>query len=253
VLFFTRSEKEPKETLMADSVLTQVFSTKNLILNSLFGSEFEHLMPHLEYVELPQGKILYEAEEKIGHIYFPSNGMISVVNTTSEGDQTEVSVIGSEGFSGIEGLLDGPQAINRYIVQLPGTGHRIAIQPLKLELSHDSSFQVIAHKFMRSILAQVSQTALCNRLHKNEKRLAKRLLMCHDRFDGDVLPITQEFAAVMLGANRTTVTVAAGNLQDEGFIRYARGKVTIVDRAGLEDYSCECYQKITAEYARLVA
>ena len=109
----------------------------------------------------------------------------------------------------------------------------------------------MAHKFMRSLFAQVSQTALCNRLHHGEKRLAKWFLMCHDRIEGDVLHITQEFAAVMLGSNRTTVTIAAGRLQDEGFIRYTRGKITIIDRKGLEEFSCECYHKIAAEYARL--
>ena len=230
-----------------------VFSTNNLILSSLAGEEFEHLRPHLEAVELPRGKVLYDAEDRIRYIYFPSKGMISVVNVTVEGAQTEVSVIGREGFSGLEGLLNGPHAINRHVVQLPGEGHRIAIQPLKLELSHDSQFRRIAHKFMRSILVQVSQTALCNRLHKNEKRLAKWLLMCHDRVEGDVIPITQEFVAIMLGANRWTVTNSAGHLQGEGLIDYTRGKITIIDRPGLEAFSCECYQKITSQYARLTA
>ncbi len=238
---------------MSTSAPTGVFSSNNFILNSLKGDDLERLLPYLEPVELPQGKMLYDVDDRIRYLYFLNNGMISVVNVGGDGVQTEVGVIGREGFSGVEGLLGDVSSINRQMIQLPGDGYRARIEPLQDEMLRAGAFQQMTHKLMRAGLAQIGQTSLCNRLHKNEERLAKWLLMCHDRFDGDMLPITHEFAAIMLGANRTSVTQAAGQLQDKGLITYSRGKVRVTDRPGLEAYSCECYRKIAAEYARLTA
>jgi CRP-like cAMP-binding protein len=236
---------------MSVSQLTESFTSRNIILGSLSGEALTRLLPHIEHVELEHGHILYDIDDEIQHNYFPNVGMISVVNVEGDGSQIEVGVIGREGFSGIEGLLDGPGAINRQMVQLPGDGYRLPTNLLRQELYREGPFQRVALKLTRALLAQISQTALCNRLHKAEQRLAKWLLMCHDRNGSDTMRITQEFAAIMLGANRTSVTIAAGHLQVMGFIRYTRGKISMTDRTGLEEFACECYGKITAEYARL--
>ena len=199
---------------------------------------------------MPHGMLIYESEEQIRKIYFPNDSVISVVSTTEGGQSAEAGLIGAEGMSGVEAMLDGPIAINREIVQLPGNGYCADLDAVKNEFARGGVFQEASLFFTRVILAQMSQTTLCNRLHVAEQRLAKWLLMCRDRAPGDTLNITQEFAALMLGTNRVTLTQAAGQLQDNGFIEYRRGVVTIRDRAGLEGYACECYSKIKDEYDR---
>jgi CRP-like cAMP-binding protein len=221
------------------------FSTKNLILTGLPPQDLERLRPHLEAVDLKHGEILYEMDEPVDFIYFPNLGMISVVTTTISGQTAEVGVIGREGIGGVEAMLnDGATSLNRQMIQMPGEGLRAKTSVMKKEFDLGGAFQKAALGSTRAMMAQMGQTALCNRLHTAEQRLAKWLLMCHDRAVGDVLPITQEFAAIMLGANRTSVTLAAGNLQDQGFIEYSRGRVTISDRAGLEGFACECYERL---------
>jgi len=222
--------------------------TQNLIIASLPPPDQERLNPHFEQVELVHGKILFEQDDPIDYMYFPTRGMISVVTTTPSGQTAEVGVIGREGVGGIEGILeDGRAALNRQMVQLPGEGFRIKSVAVKAEFDRAGAFQKAALSFTRGMMAQMGQTALCNRLHTAEQRLAKWLLMCHDRNLGDVMAITQEFAAIMLGSNRTSVTIAAGNLQDKGFIEYSRGRIKMLDRKGLEKFSCECYERIRTE------
>lgn len=194
--------------------------------------------------------IVNEADEPIRQIYFPDNAVVSVVSTTEAGQSAEAGLIGSEGMTGVEAMLNGPAAINRHIVQLPGDGYRGELADVKAEFLRGGAFQATALVFTRAMLAQMSQTALCNRLHVADQRLAKWLLMCRDRAVGDTMNITQEFAALMLGTNRVTLTQAAGLLQDKGFIEYRRGVVTIRDRKGLEAHACECYSRIKEEYDR---
>lgn len=193
---------------------------------------------------------IYEAETQVDQIYLPQNSVVSVVSTTESGQFAEAGIIGWEGITGIEALLNGSLAINRYIVQLKGVGYRADLAAIKGEFSRSGSFQAAVLSFTRSMLAQMSQTALCNRLHVAEQRLSKWLLMCRDRSETDVLAITQEFAALTLGSNRVTLTQAAGQLQDKGFIEYKRGNITVLDRKGLETFACECYGRIKDEYNR---
>jgi CRP-like cAMP-binding protein len=222
--------------------------TQNIIIASLPPPDQERLNSHLEKVELVHGKILFEQDDAIEYMYFPTRGMISVVTTTPSGQNAEVCVIGREGISGIEGVLeDGRAALNRQMVQLPGEGFRIKAVTIKQEFDRGGAFQKAALSFTRGMMAQMGQTALCNRLHTAEQRLAKWLLVCHDRASGDIMAITQEFASIMLGSNRTSVTIAAGNLQAKGFIEYSRGRIKMLDRKGLEGFSCECYERIRAE------
>lgn len=225
-------------------------NTQNHILRSLSREDRERVEDYLEPAEMPNGMLIYDAEQTIEHIYFPNHAVISVVSSTESGETAEAGLIGREGITGIEAFYDGPAALNRHIVQLPGEGFRAELAELKAEFARGSSFQSAVFIFTRSMLAQTSQTALCNRIHIAERRLAKWLLMCRDRSNTDVLHITQEFAATMLGTNRVTLTQAAGQLQDRSLIQYKRGFITIIDRKGLEAAACECYAKIKEEYGR---
>ncbi|MFL6373494.1 MAG: Crp/Fnr family transcriptional regulator [Pyrinomonadaceae bacterium] len=222
----------------------------NHLLRSLPPEDLERMSAFLDHIDLPHGMIINEAEEPITDVIFPNSAVVSVVSSTEAGQSAEAGLIGFEGMTGVEAMLNGPIAINRQIVQLPGEGLRGDIADVKAEFKRGGTFQASALVFTRAMLAQTSQTALCNRLHVADQRLAKWLLMCHDRTTGDTMNITQEFAALMLGTNRVTLTQAAGQLQDDGFIEYRRGVVTITDRKGLEAYSCECYSRIRDEYAR---
>ncbi|HEY2846428.1 MAG TPA: Crp/Fnr family transcriptional regulator [Pyrinomonadaceae bacterium] len=229
------------------------FTTRNHILNSIAKNDLARLRPVLEKVELPHGLILYESGATIGEIYFPDDAVVSVVTATLSGHYAEAGLIGWEGMSGVEAMFDGPISLNQQIIQLPGHGHRVELGAVKAEFALGGSFQKAALAFTRNMLAQTSQTALCNRLHVAEQRLAKWLLMLHDRASSDVLNITQEFAALMLGSNRVTLTQAARQLQEHGMIEYRRGVVTILNRELLESFSCECYQKIKEEFDRYLA
>ena len=223
----------------------------NLVLQGIGADARAQMSAAFEELHLEHGRVLYQAEDTIDYLYFPEDSMISVVTTTRAGQTAEAGVIGFEGFSGLEGLLYGGPSFNLHIVQLAGRAHRVRKDEIKREFDRGGDVQKAALRFTRALMSQFSQTALCNRIHTAEKRLAKWLLSCHDRAPGDVMYLTQEFIATMLGANRTSVTVAAGELQDAGYIDYRRGKITMLDRDGLESYSCECYARIRKEYASL--
>lgn len=224
--------------------------TDNFILKNLPEADFAHLLPDLEKIHLTLGQVLYEAEDRIDYLYFPDHSMISAIATTAKGESAEVGVIGREGIGGIDLLLGSETATNRHIIQLPDGAHRIKPAAALKEFKRFGAFHDLALGFIRLMMVQISQTALCNRLHSVEERLAKWLLLCHDRARGNKLPLTQEFLSIMLGANRPTVTVSAIVLQGAGFIKYARGMITVLDREGLEDFSCACYRNIKKEYDR---
>ncbi len=198
--------------------------TKNHILNSLPAEHLERLKPLLERVELPLSKILFHPEQKISHVYFPDRSMISVVAYISNGQGTEVAVIGREGVVGLDVVMGSDRATNQHITQLADGALRIKTADIRTEFARGGHFQEQMLLFMRKFIVQISQTALCNRLHTTEKRLSRWLLMCHDRAETDVMQLTQEMIAIMLGSNRTTVTMSAIELQNAGFITYSRGK-----------------------------
>ena len=223
--------------------------SKNSILRALSDDTLSRLKPILEHVELPSGKILYRADEVIQYVYFPENSMISVVAYTEEGQGSEVSVIGHEGATGLDVILGSDRSSNENITQLGDGAYRIKTEDLKEEFKSGGEIHDLLLLFVRKLIVQISQTALCNRLHTTEMRLSRWLLMCHDRSGSDVMRLTQEFIAVMLGANRTTVTMTAIELQNAGFISYKRGTITMLDRKGLEEFTCPCYATISAAYA----
>ena len=222
--------------------------TRNKLLRSLPIDVLHRLNPLLERVEMPRGRVLYHREDAIGHVYFPDRAMISVVAHSDNGQSAEVAVIGSEGAAGLDVILGSDAASNDHITQIPDGALRMKTVDVRAEFALGGEFSAELLRFTRKFIVQISHTALCNRLHKTEKRLSRWLLMCHDRSDGDVMNLTQEFMAVMLGSNRTTVTMTAIVLQNAGFISYSRGTLTIVDRKGLEGFSCPCYQTIRYAY-----
>lgn len=224
------------------------FSFKNHILSALPADSLERLMPHLEHVELPLGKNLYRAREPISHVYFPENAMASIVATTAEGQCTEIGVVGREGAVGLEVLMGVDSSPHECMIQIPNSGYRLATAALRTEFNLGGQVHDVLLNFIHKLMIQISQTTLCNRLHTLDERLARWLLMCYDRVGGGQLNLTQEFLAIMLGVSRVTVTLAASELQTSGQIQYARGRINITDRGGLEGSCCECYQIVRSEY-----
>lgn len=228
----------------------QHLATRNLILNALPKAEYEHLLPHLEEVQLDLGQIIYRAEEPIEYVYFPNNSMISVIANTVSGQTAEVGVIGFEGIIGIDVFMGSNMTLNENIIQLADGALRIKTEIIQQEFKRAGVLHDQVLNFMRLLMIQISQTALCNRLHSAEERLARWLLLCHDRSASDDLHLTQEFLSIMLGANRATVTLSAITLQHIGYIKYVRGRIKIKDREGLEDFVCDCYHTVKREYNR---
>ncbi len=228
-------------------------SNVNHILAALPAEEYERLAPHLEPFEMKRGLTIYHSHGAIPYLYFPTNSMISVVAVLSDGSMVEAGVVGREGVGGVPALLGADSTPHESMVQLPGDGVRIKTKILREEFKRGGALHDSVLRYTNALLAQVGQTAACNRLHTIEERLARWLLMTHDRAAGDELPLTQEFLAMMLGTRRAGVTGAAIALQGENLIRYHRGNITILDRAGLEDFSCECYSLVKPEFDRIMS
>lgn len=222
--------------------------THNSILNALPADDMARLKPLLERVDLPLGKVLYLPEQTINHVYFPGNAMISVIAHTLDGHATEVAVIGGEGAAGLSVLLGADSTPYENMVQLADGGMRMKTADVRKEFDRGGAMHDLLLQFANRLMTQISQTALCNRVHSMEKRLSKWLLMCRDRTGSETLGLTQEFLGMMLGANRTTVTTTAQGLQDAGFISYKRGKIKIDDAAGLEGFTCDCYGVVRTAY-----
>lgn len=222
---------------------------KNRILASLPKTEIARLVPHLSPVELNQGMSLIEAKAPYG--YFLEDGIASVVVTLKNGDTVEVGIIGIEGVVGLPILLGTEGTPGRTFMQIGGTGYRINAKALKSEFEHAGHLRTTVLRYLQGFHVQAAQTAACNRLHGIEERLARWLLSCRDRMTSDQLRLTHDFLSQMLGAPRTTVTLAAGLLHRAGLIDYSRGLVTIKDRGALEGSTCECYFTVRDEFRRL--
>jgi CRP-like cAMP-binding protein len=217
---------------------------KNRILADLPESDYRRISPHLEPVDLPSGKILYNIDQPIDYVYFPSGAMISLVTLMEDGKIVEVGLVGRDGMSGIAALMGQKTSADRAIVQIPDGGVRARVEVIKEEFNRGGSLQSGLLRYAYALMRQVSQTAACNATHTAEERLSRWLLMCQDRVLSDELNLTQEFIAEMLATRRATVNVAATNLQSAGLIRYNRGRIQITDREGLIAFSCECYEAL---------
>ncbi|HLL14180.1 MAG TPA: Crp/Fnr family transcriptional regulator [Pyrinomonadaceae bacterium] len=226
--------------------------SENHILVTLPAEDYQRLSSHLEPVELQHGRILYETGGLIDYVYFPSNAMISLVSQLSDGSSVEIGIVGYEGMVGVSGVLGVDRSAHETMVQIPDGGVRMKTSVLKEEFERSGALHDSLLRYTQMLLLQTSQLAACNRLHTSGERLARWLLMSQDRCRCDDLPFTQEFLAMMLGIRRAGVTEAALILQAEEYIYYRRGHVKILDRAGLEDYTCECYRIVKDEFDRLV-
>jgi CRP-like cAMP-binding protein len=214
----------------------------NLLLAALPSHDRDRLLPALDIVPLTLKELLHKPGEPFEHVYFPGGGFCSIVTVLKNGSMIEVATVGREGAVGLPAALDGNFASSATIVQgATETCYRMTSPVYRREMDQRGAFYELMTRFLQAFVATIMQSTACNAVHKVEHRLARWLLMAHDRMGTDEFPLTQEFAAMMLGATRPTVTVVAGILQKAGLITYHRGRVAIVDREGLESASCECY------------
>lgn len=224
----------------------------NRLLANLEADDLKALEPHLEIVALERGQVLYEIGSTISHAYFPHDAVISLVNVLESGQSVEVAVFGREGVLGLLSALVTREAFGRYVVQVPGTASRIAFERLsEINASRPRVRRLIMH-YGEAFLAQTFQTVTCNAVHGVEARCCRWILSLHDRSDRDTLPITHEFLAEMLGVQRSTVSVVLRTYQMQGLIQQGRGGITVIDRRGLEEMTCECYRRIRGFYERLL-
>jgi CRP-like cAMP-binding protein len=222
------------------------------MLAQLPDAEYDTLARSLVPMELPLEMRLSEPNEPIEFIYFLNTGLISTDAMTEKGESVEVGVIGREGFAGLPALFDQPQMSHSVMMQGSGEGFRIRASILREQFLKGGTLQRLVHTFAYLQFVQVTQSVLCNRMHEVDARLARWLLTSADRMEGESLNLTQEFLAQMLGVQRSTVTVAAGELQRAGLIGYSRGKIHILDRPGLAARACECYRIVSASYRRIL-
>lgn len=219
---------------------------KNELLAALPRAAYLRLLPQLESVQLPSGAGLYNSGQSIEHVYFPEDALVSLVTHMMDGATVEVGLIGRDGMVGIPVLLGDDIAFEAAVVQIAGTALRMPSAAFK-EVIKGSRSQLLTRLLLytRVLMKQVAQTAACNGRHTAEKRLARWLLMCHDRAESDELALTQEFISDVLGLRRDGVSGAAAVLQEEGFIRHSRGRINVLNRKGLEAFACECYAAIS--------
>jgi CRP-like cAMP-binding protein len=225
---------------------------KNHLLAALPPEEYQRLRPFLEPVEFPLGKIVYQSGQKLDYIYFPNTLMVSLIYTLADGMTAQVGLTGNEGVVGVALFLGAESTPNQSVVQISGSAMRLSGPVALAEFKRCETFQNLLLRYTQALITQISQTAICNRLHPVEQRFCRWLLLSHDRVEDDELKMTQELIATMLGGRRESVTVAAGRLQDAGLIQYTRGNITILNRAGLEATVCECYGVVRAEYQRML-
>jgi CRP-like cAMP-binding protein len=209
------------------------------------------LRPHLEPITFALGDLVYDAGGPLDALYFPTTAVVSMLYTMADGSTAEMGLTGNDGVVGIALFLGGDTTPSRAIVQIAGGALQIPAPRLRTEFKQGGALQQVLLRYIQALITQISQTAVCNRLHAVEQRLCRWLLLSHDRVHSNELQMTQEFIAYMLGGRRESVTVAAGRLRDAGLIRYARGHITICDRPGLEAIVCECYQVVKNEIERL--
>jgi CRP-like cAMP-binding protein len=233
-------------------VKSTVEPTGNRLLARLPREELERLRPHLGHVSFSLGEVIYESGGMQSHIYFPTTAIISLLYLMENGSSAEMGVAGCEGLVGVALFMGGGTVPNRAVVQSAGDAFRMKTKVLQDEFARGGMFQRLLLRYTQALMTQMSQTAVCNRLHTVEQQLCRWLLLSRDRLDSDELVMTQELIANMLGVRREGVTHAAGRLQEGGLISYVRGRITILDRRGLEAAVCECYKVVKDEYDRLL-
>jgi len=225
---------------------------QNHLLVALPQAEWLRWEPMLEWVQMPLGKVLYESGATMGHVYFPTTAIISLLYVMEDGGSAEIAVVGNEGVVGIALFMGGESTPSRAVVQSAGEGFRLPAHIMKQEFEHSGPVLHLLLRYTQALITQMAQTAVCNRHHSLDQQLCRWLLLSMDRLDGNELVMTQELIANMLGVRREGVTEGALKLQNAGLIKYARGHITVLDRPGLEARTCECYAVVKREYDRLL-
>jgi len=225
-------------------------------LNHLFAwvseEELARLLPNLQPLTLSLGQVLYESGEKMDYVYFPTTAIISLLYIMENGSTAEIGVVGNDGLVGIAIFMGGDTTPNRAVVQSAGKAFKMQAREMKEEFTRGGRFHSLCLRYTQALITQISQTAVCNRLHSIDQQLCRWLLLSHDRLPTSRLIMTQELISNMLGVRREGITHAAKRLQKAGYISYVRGDMTILDRKGLEASVCECYQVVRTEYDRLL-
>jgi CRP-like cAMP-binding protein len=225
---------------------------QNHLLAAFSAAEQERIYPHLQLVPMPLGKVLYESGDVLRYVYFPTNSIVSLLYVLADGASAEISVVGNEGLIGIALFMGGETTPSRAIVQSAGFAYRLIGQQLKDEFHRSGELQLLLLRYTQALITQMAQTAVCNRHHSVDQQLCRWLLLSLDRLSSNQLVMTQELIANMLGVRREGVTEAAGKLDKLGVIRYARGRITVLDRKKLEQLCCECYAVVKKETDRLL-
>lgn len=225
---------------------------QNLILAALPSADYERLLPELEPVALPLGMVLHEAGGAYDYVYFPTDGIVSLLIVTQEGESTEVAVTGNEGLVGISLLLSGDTTPRHAVVQIAGSGYRLKADIVKNNIDNSGALHYLALRYTQALITQMGQVAVCNRHHQLRQQLCRWLLLSLDRLPSNEVNMTQELIANNLGVRREGVSEAAKSLQSRGVIKYRRGHINVLDRAKLEACVCECYPVVKREYDRLL-
>lgn len=225
---------------------------QNLILASLPAADYERILPDLEPIDMPLGWTISEAGDHVKYLHFPTSGIISLIYNLENGSSSEIAVVGNEGMIGISIYMGGESMPSSTEVQSAGQAYRLSRSIMKREFALGGKLQVISLLYTQALIAQTSQTAVCNQHHSLDQQLCRWLLMSVDRLHEDKLIITQGLIAKLLGVSRESVSSVASSLQKDGLISYSRGQIEVINRVGLEKRVCECYQVVTQEYKRLL-
>jgi CRP-like cAMP-binding protein len=225
---------------------------QNHLLAALPNAAGRRWLQQLERVEMPLGQVLYEPGGAQSHVYLPTTAIVSMLYVMEDGDSAEIAVVGNEGIVGIPLFMGGDSTSSRAVVQSAGAGFRLKAQTMREEVNRAGPVLHLLLRYTQALITQMAQTAVCNRHHTVDQQLCRWLLLSLDRLQGNELVMTQELIANMLGVRREGVTEGALKLQSAGLIRYLRGHITVVDRQGLEERSCECYAVVKKEYDRLL-
>jgi CRP-like cAMP-binding protein len=224
----------------------------NHLLGALPDAEWQRWSSSLQSVDMPLGQVLYESGTTLTHVYFPTTSIVSLLYVMENGSSAEIAVVGNEGIVGISLFMGGGSTPSRAVVQSAGAGLRLDAKVLKDEFNQNGPVLHLLLRYTQALITQMAQTAVCNRHHSLDQQLCRWLLLSLDRLQGDELVMTQELIANMLGVRREGVTEAALNLQRTGLIKYTRGRISVLNRAGLENRTCECYAVVKKEYDRLL-
>ncbi len=225
---------------------------ENRLLKVLPVDQYRRLAPFLQHTPLPLGQVLSESGDQMHYVYFPTTAIVSLLHVMEDGASGEVAVVGNEGVVGIALFMGGQTMPSRAVVQSAGSAYRLPGTVLTNEFNRSGAFQHLLLRYTLALFAQMAQTAVCNRHHTVDQQLCRWLLLSLDRLDSNVLKMTQELIANMLGVRREGVTEAAGKLQQAGLIEYSRGTIRVLNRPGLETRVCECYEVVRDEFTRLL-